>query len=116
MSEWISNHADQFVNVETTLFEKPRETNKDRGLKFKTIELYNALKEKFGRDSSLLDVADIGIPCDLMLDLLRYERQEVMNVELVVKEFQEKGNTFAGTHVKKGVSCPFTKEIVDSIL
>ena len=68
----------------TLLFEKPRETNVDRGLKFKLVQAYNRLLLKFSKDQSLSNEFDLGIPCDLLLDLLRYEDSEILNPNLVV--------------------------------
>ena len=36
-----------------TLFDKPRETNVDRGMKFKLITRYNELLDKFTKDKTL---------------------------------------------------------------
>ena len=81
----------------TSLFEKPRETNVDRGMKFKLITRYNELLDKFSRDKTLDKDFDLGIPCDLLLDLLRYEDSEILNPNLVVQDFaicQKQGSAY----------------------
>lgn len=62
-----------------TLFEKSRETSADRELKFKLIKKYNEHLHKFSKDQTLAKEFDLGIPCDLLLDLLRYEESEILN-------------------------------------
>jgi len=53
-------------------------------LKFKLIQAYNRLLQKFSKDKTLSSEFDLGIPCDLLLDLLRYEDSEILNPNLVV--------------------------------
>lgn len=40
--------------------------------------------QKFSKDKTLSSEFDLGIPCDLLLDLLRYEDSEILNPNLVV--------------------------------
>ena len=68
------------------LFDKPRESKADRELKFKLINRFNVEQDSFKNGNFSSDF-DLGIPCDLMLDLLRYEERDVMNPSLAVQEF-----------------------------
>lgn len=70
-----------------TFFDRARETNVDRGMKFKLITRYNELLDKFSNEKTLAQDFDLGIPCDLLLDLLRYEDSEILNPNLVVQDF-----------------------------
>lgn len=89
--EYIENNLQAFASskkAETiALFEKPRETNVDRGLKFKLIVNYNKLLMKFSTDKTLASEFDLGIACDLLLDLLRYEDSEIVNPNLVAQDY-----------------------------
>jgi len=54
------------------LFLKPREVQADREMKFNLISLYNKQLDKMVNhtpDNSF----DLGVACDCLLDLLRYE-------------------------------------------
>lgn len=89
--EYIEKNFQAFATSKNaqsiTLFERPRETNVDRGLKFKLITSYNKLHVNFSSDKSLASEFDLGIACDLLLDLLRYEDSEIVNPNLVVQDF-----------------------------
>ena len=68
------------------LFEKTRETNQHRDSKFKLIDTYNRMLDKMcefeGADF------DLGIACDFLLDLLRYESSEILNAAVIVQDFR----------------------------
>ena len=65
------------------MFEKPREVAADRKMKYLLIEKYNELGDNFAWDHSLPNLFDVGIPCDLLFDLMRYENADIMDVEKV---------------------------------
>ena len=71
------------------LFEVGRETTPDRLMKMKLINKYNELMSKFSDEPNLDKEFDLGIPCDLLLDLLRYEESEILNPSLVVQDFRQ---------------------------
>lgn len=73
------------------LFDKPRESKADRELKFKLINRFNVEQDSFKNGKFYMDF-DLGIACDLMLDLLRYEEQDVMNPSLAVQDFIQAQN------------------------
>jgi hypothetical protein len=60
LCEYIENNIQAFAVMATkktetmTLFEKSRETNMDRGLKFKLINHYNNLLQRFSKEKSLV--------------------------------------------------------------
>jgi hypothetical protein len=65
---------------------KPREVQADREMKFLLINLYNKLLDKMVAhtpDGSF----DLGVACDCLLDLLRYESSEIVDPKLVVQDF-----------------------------
>jgi len=57
LCEYIENNIKDFATSKKaeiiTLFDKPRETNVDRGMKFKLITKYNELLDKFSKDKTL---------------------------------------------------------------
>lgn len=55
-----------------SLFDKPRETRAERELKFKLIRRFNERPSRFPNKNFNAEF-DLGIPCDLLLDLFRYE-------------------------------------------
>ena len=64
------------------LFVKARETAKDRDLKFKLVEIYNRFLDRMC-DQELSEF-DVGIACDFLLDLLRYDSSEILNAAVIV--------------------------------
>ena len=66
------------------LFEAARETTPDRLMKMKCINKFNEFMSRFSNQKDMDALFDIGIPCDLLLDLLRYEDKEILNPSLVV--------------------------------
>jgi hypothetical protein len=50
---------------------KARETTDDRNMKYNLFKLHNNLQNNL-IDRKLDDQFDLGIPCDIMLDILRY--------------------------------------------
>ena len=75
-------------SVPKPLFEAARETTPDRLMKMKLIAKYNELMQRFS-DVRLDKEFDLGIPCDLLLDLLRYEDKEILNPALVVQDYKQ---------------------------
>jgi hypothetical protein len=69
------------------LFEKPRENKSDREMKFKLIDKYNELLDRM----TVLENAefDLGIPCDLLLDLLRFERETILNPAVIIQDYKQ---------------------------
>lgn len=67
----------------SSLFLKPREVQADREMKFALITLYNRQLDKMvghTPDSTF----DIGVACDCLLDLFRYESGEIIDQNLVL--------------------------------
>ena len=78
----------QGTTEKPSLFDKPRESGKDRELKFAMIERFNEKPSRFP-NQNFNSVFDLGIPCDLLLDLLRYENNEILNPSLVAQDFRQ---------------------------
>ena len=76
-------------SVPKPLFEGARETTPDRLMKMKLIAKYNELMSRFSDAQGLDKEFDLGIPCDLLLDLLRYEEKEILNPALVVQDYKQ---------------------------
>ena len=58
-------------------------------MKMKLIAKYNDLMSRFSDARGLEKEFDLGIPCDLLLDLLRYENKEILNPSLVVQDYKQ---------------------------
>ena len=58
-------------------------------MKVNLVKKYNELKSRFSDATNLEKDFDLGIPCDLLLDLLRYEDKEILNPALVVQDFKQ---------------------------
>ena len=62
---------------------------------------------------------DIGIPCDLLLDLLRYEDKEILNPSLVVQDQKQAAKNEQGYTIKdfyKRIKNPYLLKIVKDII
>lgn len=68
------------------MFERTRETGKDREMKFKLIETYNRVLDKMCEEEQ--KEFDLGIACDFLLDLLRYESSEILNAAVIVQDYR----------------------------
>ena len=88
-----------------------RETQPDRTMKVSLLKRYNELKARFSDAHGLEKEFDLGIPCDLLLDLLRYEDKEILNPALVVQDFKQSQRQ-ASPYTAKD----FYKRIKDSYL
>ena len=89
-----------------------RETQPDRTMKVSLLKRYNELKARFSDTHGLEKEFDLGIPCDLLLDLLRYEDKEILNPALVVQDFKQSQRQAASLYTAKD----FYKRIKDSYL
>lgn len=70
----------------TLLFEKPREVQADRELKFALIAEYNKVQNQLVVSQTEYDLAVVG---DLVLDLLRYQPEQVVNPTLLLADFTQ---------------------------
>jgi len=100
--DYIEHCLDKGGNSgEKPLFEVARERAEDKDSKFKLIKAYNALLDELAHNEQLQEIAesesiahylnvpqkvDLGIACDLLLDLLRYEDADIMNATIAVHE------------------------------
>lgn len=70
--DYIHVNLKGHVSSTMNLFEKPREVQADREMKFELFTMYNKLLDNlvtFKGDGQF----DLGIVCDTLLDLLRYQ-------------------------------------------
>ena len=70
-----------------SLFDKSRENRTDRELKFKLLRKFNERPSRFP-NSNFNEVFDLGIACDLLFDLFRYEDAEILNPSVIVQDFK----------------------------
>ena len=70
----------------TNLFEKPREVQADRDMKFNLITTYNKLLDSLitHKDNGQFD---LGVVCDTLLDLLRYQNNQCLDPKAVIKDY-----------------------------
>jgi len=52
-------------------------------MKYNLIELYNSVPEEFS-SQDYSSTFDLGIACDILLDLLRYEDSTILNPDVVM--------------------------------
>lgn len=84
--DYVENNLPRYVSGEGTkpsLFDKSRENRADRELKFKLMKKFNVAPSRFP-NSNFNSEFDLGIPCDLLLDLFRYEDEEILNPSVIV--------------------------------
>ena len=93
--EYVEENIDMFAvnqmgqTLPKPLFEAARETTPDRMMKMKCINKFNEFMSRFSDQKDMDTMFDIGIPCDLLLDLLRYEDKEILNPSLVVQDYKQ---------------------------
>ena len=124
LSEYVENNLEMFAVNQMTqslpkpLFEAARETTPDRLMKMKLIKKYNELMSKFSDATDMDKEFDIGIPCDLLLDLLRYEDKEILNPSLVVQDYKaclKSGNPYTAKDFFKRIKNAYLLLIVKEI-
>ena len=71
-----------------TLFDKARESRSDRESKYKLIDRFNERPSRFPNQNYNHEF-DLGIPCDLLLDLFRYEDVEILNPSIISQDFKQ---------------------------
>ena len=79
--DYVENNLPRYVSSgqnKPSLFDRPRETKSYRELKFKLMKRFNERPSRFP-NSNFNNEFDLGIPCDLLLDLFRYEDEEILN-------------------------------------
>ena len=92
--DYVENNLPRYAasSVEGTLkpslFDKSRESRPERDLKFKLIKRFNERPSRFPNKNYNAEF-DLGIPCDLLLDLFRYEDQEKLNPSVIVQDFKQ---------------------------
>ena len=81
------------------LFERTRETAADREAKFRLVTTYNRLLDRTSSLGWQEAQWDLGIPCDLLLDLLRFESgpASILNPAVVCQDYRQqmsRGQTY----------------------
>lgn len=82
----IEKHAAKLGSV--SLFDKAREKDTERALKILLIRRFNEKPHRFP-NSDFSSEFDLGIACDLLLDLFRYENEEILNPSIIVQDFKQ---------------------------
>ena len=95
--DYVENNLSRYAasgRDSPSLFDKPRENRSDRELKFKLIRRFNERPSRFPNQNFNSEF-DLGIPCDLLFDLFRYEDLEKLNPSVIVQDFKacQKNNT-----------------------
>ena len=91
LADYIENNLPRYSGSgenKPSLFDRSRENRTDRELKFKLIRRFNERPSRFP-NANFNNEFDLGIACDLMLDLLRYEDAEILNPSVVVQDFKQ---------------------------
>ena len=76
--DYVENNLPKYAatsaegTIKPSLFDKSRESRTERDLKFKLIKRFNERPSRFPNKNYNQEF-DLGIPCDLLLDLFRYE-------------------------------------------
>ena len=76
--DYVENNLPKYAassaegTIKPSLFDKSRESRTERDLKFKLIKRFNERPSRFPNKNYNMEF-DLGIPCDLLLDLFRYE-------------------------------------------
>ena len=73
--DYVENNLERYASGgdnKPSLFDKARETRIDRESKFKLMRRFNERPSRFPNQNYNSEF-DLGIPCDLLLDLFRYE-------------------------------------------
>jgi len=89
--DYIENNLPRYAasgDGKPTLFDKSRENRTDRELKFKLIRKFNEQPSRFPNSNHSSEF-DLGIACDLLLDLFRYEDAEILNPSVIVQDFKQ---------------------------
>ena len=89
--DYIENNMPRYAaggDGKPSLFDKSRENRTDRELKFKLIRKFNERPSRFP-NSNFNNEFDLGIACDLLLDLFRYEDDEILNPSVIVQDFKQ---------------------------
>ena len=90
--DYIENNLPRYAAGSTenkpSLFEYAREKGPDREMKFTLIERFNEKPSRFP-NQNFNSQFDLGIACDLLLDLLRYEDNEILNPVLVYQDYKQ---------------------------
>ena len=73
-------------------------------MKVNLVKRYNELKSRFSDALDLEKEFDLGIPCDLLLDLLRYEDKEILNPALSSRTSSRARNRRAPTQSRTSTS------------
>ena len=118
--DYIENNLDRYANLpgkKPALFDKSRENDQNRALKFSLIRRFNEKPHRFP-NQDFNDEFDLGIACDLLLDLFRYENQEIINPAIIVQDFkqmQKKGQMYGSKDFFKRVKNHFFVLIFKSV-
>lgn len=86
--DYVENNLQRYAaaggeGTKPSLFDKSRESRTERDLKFKLIKRFNERPSRFPNKNYNMEF-DLGIPCDLLLDLFRYEDNEKLNPSVIV--------------------------------
>ena len=91
LGDYIENNIEGYAlasGTKPSLFDLAREKDTDRGLKIQLIRRFNEKPHRFP-NSNFNNEFDLGIACDLMLDLFRYEDGEILNPSIIVQDFKQ---------------------------
>ena len=83
-----ANLVNNSKRVDKPWFEKSRETDLDREMKFNLIKAFNNQDPGLTGGQSLDKQFDVGIACDLLLDLLRYEEDIILDPRKVIEKYE----------------------------
>mmetsp|Transcript_35734 Transcript_35734/g.47018 ORF Transcript_35734/g.47018 Transcript_35734/m.47018 type:complete len:245 (-) Transcript_35734:797-1531(-) len=89
--DYIENNLPRYASLgesKPSLFDRSRENRTDRELKFRLIRKFNERPSRFP-NSNFNNEFDLGIACDLLFDLFRYEDAEILNPSVVVQDFKQ---------------------------
>lgn len=90
LGDYIENNVEKHASMPAcpSLFDKAREKDVERNLKIQLIRRFNEKPHRFP-NSDFSNEFDLGIACDLLLDLFRYENEEILNPSIIVQDFKQ---------------------------
>jgi hypothetical protein len=78
--------------LDRPLFEKERGLDTDRKMKFTLMKTFNRLGSDFASDETLDAVFDLGVACDLLIELSLYSNTD-LKPEMIKQDFESFNRT-----------------------